>query len=343
MTGKTTRTANHGGVTITIKTSDRTTTDLTVTPREGITVRGPHTLTDDEARALVTRRKYWVYRKLTKLSEQAPANPTKTLRDGETFTILGTPHTLRLTDRRPEPHAPAVHDDPEHGPVLHLEQAVAANLDIARRTLIKAHAETANKWLKENGERITRLTTNPDIRITASPRSRTTWIIRRPTGELSLHWALAQLPTLHLRELLHRTLNLHSIADGHELNQQLRTLWLGELTTSPRTAAASRSANHCPQCDAQPGTLHTNLCGVARCALTGRQRGYCHPGTTCLTIWSGRWPGTDECEEYGFFYRAVAGRAEPCNATAEGAEYDYNRLYAECLWHIGQQRMILPV
>lgn len=323
MASKTTRTANHGGVTITIKTSDRTTTDLIVTPHEGITVRGPHTLTDDEARALVTRRKHWVYRELAKLCEQAPTNPTKTLRDGETFTILGAPHTLRLTDRRPDTQAATAYDHPEHGPVIDLEQAAALNRDTARRTLIKLHTDTANNWLKENGARITRLTTNPDIRITASPRSRTTWITRRPTGELTLHWALAQLPTLHLRELLHRTLNLHSVADGREVDQHLRTLWVGELALAPQEATPDRDT--CPACHAQPGTLHTNLCDVARCALTGFQRGYCHPGTTCLTLWSGRWPGTDECEEYGFFYRTVAGRAEPCNATDEGAEPDYNR------------------
>ncbi|MFJ9768020.1 YgjP-like metallopeptidase domain-containing protein [Streptomyces erythrochromogenes] len=99
MTNKATRTASHGGVTIKIKTSDRTTTDLSVTPHEGITVHGPHTLTDDDARELVTRRKYWVYRELTKLCEQAPANPTRTLRDGEQFTILGIP-------AQPPPHRP---------------------------------------------------------------------------------------------------------------------------------------------------------------------------------------------------------------------------------------------
>ncbi|MEV7579023.1 hypothetical protein [Streptomyces erythrochromogenes] len=177
------------------------------------------------------------------------------------------------------------------------------------------------------------------MRLTVTTRIRTQarWIIRRPTGDLALHWALAQLPTLHLRELLHRTLNLHSIADGHELDQQLRTLWLGELA-APQSDPDPAG---CPVCHAQPGTLHSNLCDVARCALTGFQRGYCHPGTTCLTIWTGRWPGSDECEEYGFFYRAVAGRAEPCNATDDGAEHDYNRLYAECVWHVGQQRMIL--
>ncbi|WKV74116.1 DUF45 domain-containing protein [Streptomyces sp. PCS3-D2] len=343
MTGKTTRTANHGGITITIKTSNRTTTDLTVTPREGITVRGPHSLTDDDARALVTRRKHWVYRELTKLCEQAPTNPTKVLRDGETFAILGTPHALRLVDDRPQAKPARVHYDRQDGFVVDLSREAAEDPDIARRTLIKLHADTANKWLEKNGARISRLTTNPHIKLTATTRSRThtRWITRRSTGDLTLHWALAQLPTLHLRELLHRALKLHSVADDHDVNQRLRSLWLGELATAPHEA--SPDADTCPACHAQPGTLHTNLCDVARCALTGRQRGYCHPGTTCLTIWSGRWPGTDECEEYGFYYRAVAGRREPCNATDEGAEHDYNRLYAECVWHPGQQRMVLPV
>ncbi|MGP3685858.1 YgjP-like metallopeptidase domain-containing protein [Streptomyces sp. IBSNAI002] len=342
MTSKATRTAIHAGVTITIKTSNRTTTDLAVTPHEGITVRGPHTLTDDDARALVTRRKHWVYRQLSKLCAQAPANPTKTLRDGETFTILGTPHILRLTGDRPQTEPARVRYDPRDGFVVDLSQEAAENADEARQIMINLHVDVANKWLEKNSARITRLVPNRDIKITASTRKRTHthWVNRRPNGELALHWALAQLPTLHLRELLHRNLNLHSIADGHEVDQNLRTLWLGELALAPQEAAKESDA--CPGCHAQPGTLHTNRCDVARCALTGFQRGSCHPGTICLTIWTGRWPGTDECEEYGFFYRPVAGRAEPCNATDERAEHDYNRLYAECVWHPGQQRMVLP-
>lgn len=344
MTGKTTRSINLGGVAITITTSDRATTDLTVTHNTGITVRGPHTLTDDDARNLVTRRKDWVYRQLTALHKQAPTNPTKTLRNGETFTILGTPHTLRLTESGPRTAPATIHNHPQNGPTLDLNRAATSDQDIARRTLIKLHADTANKWLEKNGARIGRIARNPDIKLTATTRTRshTRWITRRPTGDLTLHWALAQLSTLHLRELLHRTLNLHSIADGHELDHQLRTLWLGELTTGPQGTRPDPHTDNCPTCHAHPGTLHTNRCTVALCALTGLQRCYCHPGTTCLTIWSGRWPGTDECEEYGFYYRGVAGRAEPCNATDEGATHDYNRLYAECLWHPGQQRMVLP-
>lgn len=340
------RTISINGVSITIRTSNRTTLELGIASTGNIIVRGPDTTTDDEAHDLVNRRRRWIYRQLTHLSETTPDNPTKTIKNGETFALFGRPHTLRITRQEPGASAAIAYTHADLGPTLDLRQHTTTNEDDARRTLINLYANETRDWLKNHGHRITQLTTKPDTELKVSWRARTRWITRHKNGNLTLHWALSQLPALHLRELLHRTLGLHSIADGHELDQHLQALWLGrlQLTPDPEPPTDPKNSATCPKCHARPGDLHTNWCGLARCAFTGLQRSGCqHPGTICLTLWSGRWPGMEECEEYGFYYRPVNGRGEPCNADDDGADHDFNRLYAECVWDPAQQRMVLPV
>ncbi|MCY0931169.1 DUF45 domain-containing protein [Streptomyces sp. H27-H1] len=339
------RTININGVSVTILTTNRTTLELDIASTGNIIVRGPSTTTDDEARDLVNRRRRWIYRQLTHFCETAPENPIKAIKNGETFTLFGRPHTLRITRQEPGASAATAYTHPDLGPTLDLRQHAATNEDDARRTLINLYADETRDWLKNHGRRITQLTTNPDTELKVSWRARTRWITRHKDGSLTLHWALGQLPAILLRELLHRTLDLHSIADGHELDQHLQTLWLGrlQLTPDPEPPTNPATSDTCPKCHTRPGDLHTHWCGLAQCALTGRQRSGCtHPGTTCLTLWSGRWPGQEECEEYGFYYRPGANGAEPCNADDEGAEHDLNRLYRECVWDVRLQRMVLP-
>ncbi|MGW0898396.1 YgjP-like metallopeptidase domain-containing protein [Streptomyces goshikiensis] len=340
------RTITVNGVTITIKTSRRTTLDLDVALTGNIIVRGPHTTTDEEARNLVTRRRRWIHKQLTHLCETAPENPEKAIENGEQFNVFGRPHTLRITRRVHDITPAAAYTHPDLGPVIDLSQSAAQNPDEARRTLISLYANTTRKWLENHGHRITQLTTKPDIPLTVSQRARTQWITRTKGGTLTLHWALSQLPTLHLRELLHRTLDLHTIADGKELDHHLQGLWLGRIqfTPDPEPPVDPTTTDTCPKCHTRPGNLHTNWCTLARCAFTGTQRSGCHhPSTMCLTLWTGRWPGDDECREYGFYYQPGSGGTDPCNADDEGAVPDLNRLHAECVWDPTQQRMILPV
>jgi hypothetical protein len=95
----------------------------------------------------------------------------------------------------------------------------------------------------------------------------------------------------------------------------------------------------CPDCDVPPGQAHEDGCDVARCLATGRQRLMCgrqadHPGAFCgQDVWTGQWPGENECREYGFVLTAglVGGRIIP----------DLNRLFAECRWDRGQGRWVL--
>ncbi|WP_107055060.1 hypothetical protein [Streptomyces aureocirculatus] len=78
---------------------------------------------------------------------------------------------------------------------------------------------------------------------------RTTWARNHPTRGLTLHWATAQLPPTLLRELIRRTLSLPTIASNRDLNNALRRLWLGRLTTSYPHPHPSPQA---------PDALHTN-------------------------------------------------------------------------------------
>ncbi|MFC5148970.1 hypothetical protein [Streptomyces aureoversilis] len=96
------------------------------------------------------------------------------------------------------------------------------------------------------------------------------------------------------------------------------------------------SPSDCPDCGVRPGQLHHDGCDVARCATTGQQRAGCgHSGSTCITRWTGHWPGDAECWEYGFFIQPDPG-APPNTPPLP----DINRLYLECDWDPAQQRMI---
>ncbi|MEU7158537.1 YgjP-like metallopeptidase domain-containing protein [Streptomyces chrestomyceticus] len=336
------RTLHVGGATVTVRTSNRTTLGLDVTKAGDIIVRGPHHTTDTEAVALVERRRRWIYRQLNHLAETAPHTPVRHLVDGEQFTLLGRPHRFRIAPDGALTTPATRQEDPESGTAIHMRRSSCLNLDKARRELINLHAKTAQEWLKTYGPHITRYTNTPDMMLTASTRLRTTWVRHHPGRGLTLHWATAQLPTPLLRELLHRSLDLHTVADTHQLDRALRNLWLGDLTRHPLPITQPAPTGACSACSAAPGTLHADHCDIARCALTGRQRGTCHPANVCNTIWTGQYPGVAECAEYGFYYRHGPNGYEPCNADAPDAHHDLNRLYAECHWDIAAQRMVLP-
>ncbi|MFH8405353.1 YgjP-like metallopeptidase domain-containing protein [Streptomyces sp. NPDC018019] len=336
------RTLLVGGATVSVRTSDRTTLALDVTTSGTIVVRGPRHTTDAEATALVERRRRWIYRQLNHLAETTPRSPKRHLADGEQFTLLGRPHRFRIVPDDALPSPAARQEDPKSGAAVLMQRTTSLNLDKARRELIYLHTKTAQEWLKIYGPHITRYTNTPDMPLIASPRLRTTWARHHPDRGLTLHWATAQLPPPLLRELLHRSLDLHTIADTHQLDKQLRNLWLGDLTDTPLPHPKPAPNGTCPACSAPRGALHSAHCDIARCALTGRQRGNCHPAELCNTVWTGQYPGEAECAEYGFYYRHGPNGYEPCNADDPDAHHDLNRLYSECHWDIATQRMVLP-
>ncbi|UQA93658.1 hypothetical protein [Streptomyces halobius] len=96
--------------------------------------------------------------------------------------------------------------------------------------LINFYAKTAKDWLKIICPQIATSGPIPDIPLTTSTHPRTTKAHYHPTCGLTLHWATDQLDERTLRELIHRTLHLRTITDTHQLDHDLRNLWLGNLT-----------------------------------------------------------------------------------------------------------------
>jgi hypothetical protein len=91
----------------------------------------------------------------------------------------------------------------------------------------------------------------------------------------------------------------------------------------------------CPDCGVVKGELHECGCDVERCPECGGQLLSC--GHTVKDSdrmpWTGRWPGVDECEEYGLYayYSSDAGWVK-CGKNDPGAGPDLNALPEVCSW-----------
>jgi hypothetical protein len=86
---------------------------------------------------------------------------------------------------------------------------------------------------------------------------------------------------------------------------------------------------NCPDCDAGIGQAHDDRCDVARCLATGLQRLGHPPTCPCPpNVWTGQWPGTAECEEFGW----MLGPDLP----------DLNRLLATAIWDPAARRWTRP-
>ena len=95
----------------------------------------------------------------------------------------------------------------------------------------------------------------------------------------------------------------------------------------------------CPDCDAAIGEEHDD-CDVARCLHTGLSRLGCDgEGHDCgQDVWTGRWPGDAECEEFGWY--AVGPPWVSCPPGTPGAGPDLNRLATEARWDRDQRRWV---
>ncbi|MEU1307898.1 YgjP-like metallopeptidase domain-containing protein [Streptomyces cinnamoneus] len=325
--------------TFTLRTTNRTTFGITVSHTGDVVVRGPHGATDEQAIDLVHRRREWIYRQLKHFKETAPDSHVKELIGGTGFTVLGHGHRLRIVADTDQDQPLVHHRWSERGPWLHMRSTTARNAEAAREELVTFYARTGQEWLDAHAPSITRQTTSPDLPVKMSTRMRTNWVYLHPTRGLTLHWATAQLSTVYIRELIHRTLGLPSVTHNHSYERALRTLWIGDLKLH---RALAPTAQPCRACSAAINTLHAENCSSALCARTGRQRSDCgHPDATCNTVWSGQHPHLAACIEYGFFCRATSDGYEPCDAHDPRALPDYNRVYRECRWSAAEQRMVL--
>lgn len=115
----------------------------------------------------------------------------------------------------------------------------------------------------------------------------------------------------------------------------------------------------CQDCGAIPGEPHGDGCDTARCLFTGGQRLVCGSlGFLGIEtpahddcgddVWTGRWPGTDECAEFGWWCLWVPpgpgeryGEWRRVGKDHPRAQPNLNRLVTEARWDRGRGRWVL--
>jgi hypothetical protein len=101
-------------------------------------------------------------------------------------------------------------------------------------------------------------------------------------------------------------------------------------------AVTDTKTKPCPDCHVAVGQPHADGCDVARCLATGGQRLSCGGHDDCgQQVWTGHWPGTVECAEFGWWVQDRCGEGlgfVPCAPDAPGAIEDLNRLYFDARW-----------
>lgn len=90
----------------------------------------------------------------------------------------------------------------------------------------------------------------------------------------------------------------------------------------------------CPFCGVDIGELHIEGCDVERCPDCGGQYISCDCEEIYeeRIIWDGNWPGTKECQEYGWYSKMGKNGWEPCSKDDPEASENLNRLISECIW-----------
>jgi hypothetical protein len=107
------------------------------------------------------------------------------------------------------------------------------------------------------------------------------------------------------------------------------------------------ATNECPECGARPGEVHRRGCDVELCPYCGDQLVRCRcpesfPPLDDRLVWSGTFPGVEECEEFGWYARLVPGQGwVTCDREELDAEPDLYRLHEEAHWDRDSKRFVL--
>lgn len=102
----------------------------------------------------------------------------------------------------------------------------------------------------------------------------------------------------------------------------------------------------CPVCAAPVGFKHLYGCTLEQCPCCGAMEGLCsrmecpHNWDEERLVWTGRMPGSQECEEYGWFLYFNGLAMSPCTPDDPQALPDLARLREECKWVAYRQRFV---
>jgi hypothetical protein len=109
---------------------------------------------------------------------------------------------------------------------------------------------------------------------------------------------------------------------------------------------------NCRDCDVAPNTQHDAGCDVARCISTGMQWIQCggqehvykgryygeHQGPCEPDVWTGYYPGYEDCIRLGYWCKWTSNGFKPCDADDLEATPNVTRLMTSCNWNPELQR-----
>jgi hypothetical protein len=107
--------------------------------------------------------------------------------------------------------------------------------------------------------------------------------------------------------------------------------------------------SECPDCHVAVGERHKRGCDVEPCPYCGGQllscEHYCFgtvelPSLDDRMVWTGEWPGIEECREFGWYSKAVLGGWVACAKDDPEASEDLNRLRKEAQWNRSKKRWV---
>lgn len=104
---------------------------------------------------------------------------------------------------------------------------------------------------------------------------------------------------------------------------------------------------NCPDCNASSSERHVRGCDIEPCPYCGGQLLSCYHANDSIPlddrmIWTGEWPGTAECSEFGWFVTQGPQGRVPCNPSDPDAEPDLNRVHLQARWDRLNKQFVLP-
>jgi len=192
--------------------SDRKSMGILVDPDEGVIVRPPRNVSEEEIKKIVKKKSSWIMKKLDKISEIKPAPTPLEFMSGEKLMYLGRRYRLKVQE----------HDKKEVKVKFYQGKFIIkepAGLKDNRREIIKAkvmewYRERADKKIKERVDKYKdKIGVEPNNVKVKKQKKR--WGSCSSKGNLNFNWKLIMAPMsivdyIVVHELLHLEYSNHS-------------------------------------------------------------------------------------------------------------------------------------